>query len=651
MDIASAFVASLQLSTARGCTFTPGCALDHKAGKALKTLRKRQTQAVIKPAHVSERESTKKGEGIRQLSSPGQRFYDFSNHKIEAIRLTHCRVISEELATIVYDKVRKKQSTLEDMAFMVSTLDDTRVNRGDTGWYYLDGGNTFELDEDLVKLAVKARPGALQKVRIGDVWEVYVVSDVRHGVSASMLGRRRGGFAVNGNMKRNMKKPKIDSDSYYIETFGCQMNASDSERMGAELERHGYHSTDKPKESSIYILNTCALRDHAEQKVYSYLGPQAQRKWDAPEEVTLMVTGCVAQQEGEKLLARVPEVDIVMGPQYANRIGEVLNEFKERQAQVVAVDPIHIQEDISRPKRGSKVTAWVNVIYGCLERCTYCVVPNTRGLEQSRSIEGIVGEVEDLATEGYKEVVLLGQNVDAYGRDLYPKVTLSDLLRRVHEVEGIERIRFTTGHPRYISDNLIETVYELPKVMEHFHIPPQSGDTQVLREMKRGYTRERYIAIAKRIRQKIPDASICADMIVGFPGETEEAFQNSVSMADEVVFDANMVRAYSARPNTQAGLRVDQVEEAVKMERLHVMNRKMREQAEQRSRRYMGRVVEVLVEGCNEKREGEMMGRERTNRVVFFEGSMEVVGKVVEVEVDECYAFSLRGRLRRVVSG
>ena len=270
----------------------------------------------------------------------------------------------------------------------------------------------------------------------------------------------------------------------------------------------------------------------------------------------------------------------MMGPQYANRIGDVLNEFRSRKAQVVAVDPIHIQKYISKPKRTLKVTAWVNVIYGCLKRCRYCVVPNTRGLEQSRSIEGIVREVEQVAADGMKEVVLLGQNVDAYGRDLFPKVTLSDLLRRVHEVDGIERIRFTTGHPRYISDELIETVYSLPKVMEHFHIPPQSGDNQVLREMRRGYSRERYMEIARRIRQRMTDASICADMIVGFPGETDEEFENSVRLVDEVVFDANMVRAYSARPNTVAASREDQVDDETKMKRLHILNRKMREQAE-----------------------------------------------------------------------
>lgn len=427
------------------------------------------------------------------------------------------------------------------------------------------------------------------------------------------------------------------------------MNASDSERIAAQLESQGYHQIDDPNKSAIYMLNTCALRDHAEQKVYSYLGPHAQRKWDAPQQVMLIVAGCVAQQEGDALLSRVPEIDIVMGPQYANRITDVLNLYHTSKAQVVAVDPIHIHEDISKPKRSSSITAWVNIIYGCLERCTYCVVPNTRGLEQSRPMSSIRREIEALAAEGYREVVLLGQNVDAYGRDLYPKATLSELLRYIHDVDGIERIRFTTGHPRYISENLINTVYELPKVMEHFHVPPQSGDSQVLKAMKRGYSRERYINIARRIREKMPDAAICADTIVGFPGETDDAFQNTVSLADEVVFDANMVRAYSARPNTIAASRPDQVNEEVKMERLAIMNKKMREQAEQRSRRYLGRTVEVLVEGMNPKRSNEVSGRERTNRIVFCEGGTELIGKLIEVTVLEAYPFSLRGILRRVI--
>lgn len=581
--------------------------------------------------------------------------------------MTHCRVMSEHMSILVENTIRKKEKRLSEMAQLLSSCAETRDTGGDTGWIQVtaDGridaernrvlnehvpDGAFALNEEFLKHVLEARPGELQTAKLSYGWEVFVLTDVQHAINPTRIGNCRGkGYPLNHNMKRTSpKKPIIEPNSYFIQTFGCQMNALDSERIAAELQRAGYHATNKAEASAIYVLNTCALRDHAEQKVYSYLGPHAQRKWDVPEEVTLVVAGCVAQQEGERLLDRVPEVDVVMGPQYANRIGEVIAEFRDRMAQIVAIEPVHIQDDISRPKRESKVSAWVNIMYGCLENCTYCVVPNTRGLEQSRSPESIRKEIAGLTEEGYKEVVLLGQNVDAYGRDLSPKVTLSDLLRYVHDVEGLERIRFTTGHPRYISENLINTVHDLPKVMEHFHIPPQSGDNSVLREMRRGYTRERYIEITRRIRAKMPDASICADMIVGFPGESDEAFLNSVDLVDEVVFDANMVRAYSARPKTEAGVREDQVDEKVKAERLGIMNGKMRDQAELRSRRYMGREVEVLVEGRNQKREGEMMGRERTNRVVFFSGEDDLVGRVVRVEVEEAFAFSLRGQLVEV---
>lgn len=569
---------------------------------------------------------------------------------------------------MVERNVRAKEHSLAEMSALLSMCDTSKSTHGDSGWFQVpSNSNQLALHEasptkictdeevktvpvlpELLRAALSVRPGSLQTVEVSYGWEVFVVEDVRHAVVPTVRGARRGpGFPVTPNMRRtSVKKPVIESMSYFIQTFGCQMNVSDSERMAAELEGLGYHATDDPNKSAIYLLNTCALRDHAEQKVYSYLGPHAQRKWDAAAEVTLVVAGCVAQQEGEKLLSRVPEVDIIMGPQYANRIGEVLGEFQEKMTQIVAVDPIHIQEDISKPIRSSKITAWVNIIYGCLEKCSYCVVPNTRGVEQSRTMESIKKEMEGLGRDGYREVVLLGQNVDAYGRDLYPKRRFAELLRYVHDVEGIERIRFTTGHPRYISENLIETVGELPKVMEHFHIPAQSGDNGVLKEMKRGYTHERYIEIAGRIRKRMPDASICGDTIVGFPGESEEAFERTVKLVEEVVFDSNMVRAYSARPNTSAGLRVDQVDEASKMRRVGVLNRKMREQAEIRSRRYLGRVVEVLVEGRNEKNAREVMGRERSNRVVFFEGSVEeYAGKIVDVLVEQAFAFSLRGRV------
>ena len=308
---------------------------------------------------------------------------------------------------------------------------------------------------------------------------------------------------------------------YHITTFGCQMNKADSERMAGVLENMGFQWSDTPDQADLVLYNTCTIRDNAEQKVYSYLGRQAKRKHEQPD-LTLVVAGCVAQQEGEALLRRVPEVDLVMGPQHANRLDDLLEQVLNGN-QVVATDPIHIVEDITKPRRESQVTAWVNIIYGCNERCTYCVVPNVRGVEQSRTPAAIRAEMEQLGQQGFKEVTLLGQNIDAYGRDLPGTTpegrhqhTLTDLLYEVHDVPGIERIRFATSHPRYFTERLIRACAELPKVCEHFHIPFQSGDNEVLQAMKRGYTHQKYRRIIETIRKVMPDASISADAIVGF---------------------------------------------------------------------------------------------------------------------------------------
>jgi len=284
-----------------------------------------------------------------------------------------------------------------------------------------------------------------------------------------------------------------ESRRYHVTTFGCQMNKADSERMAGILEAMGMQWEEDPLQADVVLYNTCSIRDSAEQKVYSYLGKQAKRKRKNPN-LTLVVAGCVAQQEGEQLLRRVPELDLVMGPQYANQLESLLAQVDQGN-QVVATDPVHIMEDITKPRRDSEVTAWVNVIYGCNERCTYCVVPGVRGLEQSRTPAAIRAEMVELGEQGYTEVTLLGQNIDAYGRDL-PGITaegrrentLTDLLYTIHDVPGIERIRFATSHPRYFTERLVQACAELPKVCEHFHIPFQSGNNDVLKAMGRGYT-------------------------------------------------------------------------------------------------------------------------------------------------------------------
>ncbi|MGQ4648029.1 tRNA (N6-isopentenyl adenosine(37)-C2)-methylthiotransferase MiaB [Lyngbya aestuarii] len=436
---------------------------------------------------------------------------------------------------------------------------------------------------------------------------------------------------------------------YHITTFGCQMNKADSERMAGILEDMGFEWSEDPNAASLILYNTCSIRDSAEQKVYSYLGRQAKRKQEEPG-LTLVVAGCVAQQEGEVLLRRVPELDLVMGPQHANRLGDLLEQVFDGN-QVVATESINIVEDITKPRRDSTVTAWVNVIYGCNERCTYCVVPNVRGIEQSRTPEVIRAQMEELGRQGYKEITLLGQNIDAYGRDL-PGVTesgrhqhtLTDLLYYVHDVPGIERIRFATSHPRYFTERLIRACKELPRVCQHFHIPFQSGDNEMLKAMSRGYTHEKYRRIIKTIREYMPDAAISADAIVGFPGETEEQLENTLKLVEDIGFDLINTAAYSPRPGTPAAIWDNQLSEEVKSDRLQRLNRLVSVTATQASQRYLGRVEEVLVEEQNSKDTTQVMGRTRGNRLTFFTGNIEELkGQLVQVKITEVRAFSLTG--------
>jgi tRNA-2-methylthio-N6-dimethylallyladenosine synthase len=441
--------------------------------------------------------------------------------------------------------------------------------------------------------------------------------------------------------------------SYWITTFGCQMNKADSERMAGILESMGYRAGHDEHSADLVLYNTCTIRDNAEQKVYSYLGRQAQRKRTNPN-LTLVVAGCVAQQEGESLLRRVPELDLVMGPQHANRLDVLLAQVEQGQ-QVVATEEHHILEDITTARRDSSICGWVNVIYGCNERCTYCVVPSVRGQEQSRLPEAIKLEMEGLAAQGFKEITLLGQNIDAYGRDL-PGITpegrrahtLTDLLHQVHDVAGIERIRFATSHPRYFTERLIDACADLSKVCEHFHIPFQSGDDDVLKAMARGYTVDRYRRIIERIRERMPDAAISADVIVAFPGETDAQYRRTLDLIEEIGFDQVNTAAYSPRPNTPAADWPGQLSEAVKVERLQEINALVERTARERSARYAGRIEEILVEGINPKDPQQVMGRTRTNRLTFFpaakaDGSAWQAGDLAAVRIEAVRPFSLSG--------
>lgn len=477
---------------------------------------------------------------------------------------------------------------------------------------------------------------------------------------------------------------------YQILTSGCQMNVADSERIMGVLEGElGLTALDainsnnvdaidstliisskkskgknkKKTTPDILLLNTCTIRDHAEQKVYDALGPYTAMK-RAGRPLAIVVAGCVAQQEGEALLRRFPEIDLVMGPQYIPWLGELLVEVGKGSQLCMTESMIWSEKggslaDSSREKdgdwmtpvkRGHSVRAWVNVIYGCNEHCTYCVVPSVRGVEQSRSMEAILQECLQLAASGYREVTLLGQNIDAYGRDMIPKRTFADLLHYLNDnlpPNTISRIRYVTSHPRYFSDRVIDAVANLDKVCECFHMPFQAGDDAVLRDMRRGYTFDSYMKIIQKIRAKAPDASICGDVIVGFPGETEEAFLRTLDLMEEVKFDNLNTFAYSPRPNTEAGVWDNQVPPDVQSERLQRVQALAARHALERSERYVGRVVEVLVEDRNPKNGGEVMGRTRQGRQVFFGGDIDdLKGQLVNVEIIEARTWSLVGSIR-----
>ena len=443
--------------------------------------------------------------------------------------------------------------------------------------------------------------------------------------------------------------------SYWIKTFGCQMNKADSERMAGILEDLGYLRANDEFEADLVLYNTCTIRDNAEHKVYSYLGKQAKRKKLLPK-LKLVISGCLAQQEGESLLRRVPELDLIMGPQHVNNLQNLLEKV-ESGNQVVATEEKYISEDITSARRESSICGWVNIIYGCNERCSYCVVPSVRGKEQSRYPISIKKEIQTLAENNYKEITLLGQNIDAYGRDLpgttkegRKENTLTDLLYYIHDVEPIRRIRFATSHPRYFSKRLINACFELEKVCEHFHIPFQSGNNDILKAMARGYTIEKYKRIIDNIRDLMPNASITADAIVAFPGETEDQFQDTLSLINEVGFDLVNTAAYSPRPNTPAALWNNQLSESIKKERLRKINEVVEENSKLRNQRYLESIESILIEGINPKNPSQLMGRTRSNRLTFVEISnnstpQEFFGREVNVKIKEVRSFSLSGKI------
>jgi len=435
----------------------------------------------------------------------------------------------------------------------------------------------------------------------------------------------------------------------YVKTYGCQMNMSDSEKMVGLMAAKGYQLTDDEKEADVLLVNTCSIRERGEEKLFSLLGQWNMLKAEKPGTL-IGVTGCVAQQEKDKVRKRAPYVDLVFGTHNFHDLPDLIDEVVAAGAPITRIGNLKapIPDDLPTMREG-KYHAWVPIIYGCSYFCTYCIVPYTRGPYQSRRPDAIVKEITDLVAEGFKEFTLLGQTVDKYGLELPEgeKTNLAALLRRVSAIPGVERIRFLTSHPLDMTEELVATVAELPNVMEYFHFPIQAGSDKVLAEMKRLYTVDQYREKVAMIRRYIPDAVISGDLIVGFPGETEEEFEETLKIVDEIEFDSNNTASYSIRPWTPAGKRQDQLDEDVKADRLRRLNELTTEVAYRRNRRLVGTVQEVLVEGPSSKNPEVFTGRTRGNKICFFPATSDLEGQIVKVTITEARPFTLRGELVR----
>jgi tRNA-2-methylthio-N6-dimethylallyladenosine synthase len=432
----------------------------------------------------------------------------------------------------------------------------------------------------------------------------------------------------------------------YIETYGCLMNENDSERMLRLLEASDYSETRDPEKADLILVNTCSVREKPEQKVYSALGRFKELKNGRGP--IIGVTGCVAQQEGERLLKRVPYLDLVLGthatpllPQLVHRV-EVLG---ERICETGWDSGGQYLKAVLPQGPMTPVKSYVTIMQGCDHFCSYCIVPYVRGRERSRPSEEIVEEVRHLAARGVKEVCLLGQNVNAYGKGLSGEVDFTDLLCEINRIEGIERIRFTTSHPEDLSEKLIQSFGRLGKLCEHIHLPFQSGSDRILERMHRGYTRASYLEKIDHLRRACPSMAITSDVIVGFPGEEEKDFEETLDLLKRVRFDELFSFKYSSRKGTRAARFEDQVEQEIKRERLSILQKLQKEITLEKNKALEGSSEEVLVEGPSKQNRREVTGRTRSNKTVNFEGSLDQVGKRVLVEITKTYAHSLRGRL------
>ena len=427
-------------------------------------------------------------------------------------------------------------------------------------------------------------------------------------------------------------------------TFGCQMNKLDGEAVAGQLLDAGYVATDDPDEADVVLLSTCSVRQHAEDKVWSLLGTLRRRKERHPGMV-IAVSGCMAQREGEGIFARMPHVDIVCGTMELPRLPELIAEAREHHAHVLAVDeggPVRLPRIVSR--RPSRYQAFVAVMRGCDNFCAYCIVPHVRGREHSRPPDDIVDEVRRLADDGCKEVTLLGQNVNSYGRTLDAGVALAGLLRRLDPIEGVERIRFVTSHPKDATDELFGAMAELPSVCPYLHMPAQAGSNRVLRDMNRKYTREHYLGLIARARELVPGIEVASDFIVGFPGETDGEYAQTVDLVERAGFLNCFIFKYSPREGTAAAALDDDVPWAVKQERNRHLLGVQEAVMGRRQAAMAGHRVEVLVEGVSKRDATKLTGRTPGNRIVVFPGDAALTGELVAVEIVDSTPLTLFGR-------
>jgi len=431
----------------------------------------------------------------------------------------------------------------------------------------------------------------------------------------------------------------------HLITYGCQMNEYDSERVAGLLRDERYELTATPQDADLILLNTCAIREKCEDKVFSRLGELKHLKRERPH-VLIGVMGCMAQLWQGKIQERAPSVDLVFGSAAVSRVGELVARARATGAPVLETGEAPLVKITARPEAVGQLKAFVTVMEGCEKGCTFCVVPMTRGRERSHSPASIVAEVRELAAAGVREVTLLGQTVNAYGRDLAPATDLAALLELVDEVEGIERIRFTTSNPYNLTPRLIRAIRDVPKVVEYLHLPLQSGSDRVLARMHRGYTRARYLELIAELEETVPGIALSTDLIVGFPGEEEGDFEQTADMVERVGYDNVFVFRYSRRPGTPAATMLDQVPEEIKAQR----NSRLLEVATRvgaaRSRALEGRVLPILVDGVSRKNPDEATGRTRCNRVVNFDAhGRRLLGEVVPVLITQALPHSLRGEL------